>query len=1283
MSSVRKGDPNDPANPSSLTAALINIRSRKDPTVYADWALNNKIDLLILTEVSDQVPLNDNYVVYQNSDRNLGTAMIVLNKDIVLTCPYASNNHVTVKIGKPSVLINGWYVPIPQSNHPATKLIEEELETLLRKKKRNVIHIGDMNARSRALEQIQTPRGENLYQALTHGSFTLLNEPNVFTFHSILRDGTTHGESVIDWVIVSNSLAGKTELEVLPPIFGSDHSTLILTINNECQTKSSEQKEVIAPGPFLREIKKLNRDGTIANWFERYTEAIQKAKKLAKKRAMMNMSEQLVFLKTEINKLTQRIRKQKDCDPQLKCALTDLTKLFDAQYNEHKKLQASMAIRQASTPKQLSKLKTSTKNTDKLTMLSHNGEQHTGDAAADKLMKKFFPHEDEVNWQMPKKLPPDDSPLTRVEITLAMNRMNQKAAPGCSGVSISLIKQWHAAMPEYFTMLFNDWWSQCIFPEELKQSLVIALIKNKSKLPTLENVRPISISEAIGRWYEKVVDTRLMYHVESKKLLTNEQFGFREGLSAKEALMELQKIRERNELKYELLVQTDIKAAFDSLKHEAILDTLVKLEIPGNIIKIIYTFLRERKAIMSLGENWMDRIVRRGVPQGSCLGPHLYILTTDLMLRQLKLKIMSSVSTRSDMIAYADDVLLITASKNKEWAIKKAQQLVDVMDREATKLGLELSREKLKFMLNKENVSAITWKGQQIDLQKSMKHLGVVFSPGLTFECHWEYIEEKCNDWLQANSKVLNPFSKLSYEARRDLLVTTLIPMITYGVATWYKDRDVPQSKVIDRIGRKIAQAMTAANDKTGYRSTAILSKKLPLHLECRKRKLIDTIQAAGKHGDEFIEKKLKTFEVNHPSKLRTIPFLPTLHTDEEVRGLGAEVLLFTDGSQYNCENQTVSGAAIVQKNKRAGTNEYVTILTKKYKLGPNNTVYQCEMHAIKQALKMASEMGAGLTVALLTDSLSNLMAIHNSCPDHPYINECQKLYWKAKDKGVNIVLAHVKAHVDITGNEEADAAAKDAAIEGTLVTLPIPMATVKRKITKDLYKEYEIWFNKTKTGAHIKQFFDGPNDPKLRPIKTNWATTATYTGHGNNLASFKYGYSTNEKCSCGEKVQTMKHLLFECKKLEKNNVATARNCGIPSYEFFVPWEQLKTHKRLHHYIAERSLSAYHEIKHINAFFPQLREITIAMENLCIGTSASEDSSAQHETSYSPWPNHEKYELYSDRMLYQWNTDSQWTDGTPEGGPPKDSADLTTFGTFNVQIEPVEHLLESLTARTS
>ena len=178
------------------------------------------------------------------------------------------------------------------------------------------------------------------------------------------------------------------------------------------------------------------------------------------------------------------------------------------------------------------------------------------------------------------------------------------------------------------TRLFNDSIRQGTFPQCLKKSTTIPIYKSGPKCDP-GNYRPISLLSSFSKIFESLMKSALTQYLESNSILSPKQFGFRKNKNTFECLNTLTKdlytaLDDHNDA---ILILVDFTKAFDTVHHSILLRKLWHYGIRGVIHDWCKTYLQDRYQTTSCNNTLSSNaIISYGVPQGSILGPLLFLL---------------------------------------------------------------------------------------------------------------------------------------------------------------------------------------------------------------------------------------------------------------------------------------------------------------------------------------------------------------------------------------------------------------------------------------------------------------------------------------------------------------------------------------------------------------------------------------------------------------------------------------------------------------------------------
>ena len=178
-----------------------------------------------------------------------------------------------------------------------------------------------------------------------------------------------------------------------------------------------------------------------------------------------------------------------------------------------------------------------------------------------------------------------------------------------------------------FSDICNSSFEEGTFPDKNKIAKVIPSHKNGST-KDVNNFRPISLLSTFSKIMEKLVAIRLNTYLDLHNIIYPEQFGFRAGFSTTHSLISItETIKKSIEKKYGCGVFIDLKKAFDTVNHDILLLKLEHYGINDKALTWFESYLNDRKQFVSLnGVESNMNIISCGVPQGSVLGPLLFLL---------------------------------------------------------------------------------------------------------------------------------------------------------------------------------------------------------------------------------------------------------------------------------------------------------------------------------------------------------------------------------------------------------------------------------------------------------------------------------------------------------------------------------------------------------------------------------------------------------------------------------------------------------------------------------
>ena len=224
------------------------------------------------------------------------------------------------------------------------------------------------------------------------------------------------------------------------------------------------------------------------------------------------------------------------------------------------------------------------------------------------------------------------SPFSPAEFLAAASNLSSSTATGPDKVSYSMLKHLPRSGMDFRLHIFNLSWSSHSFPSIWKTSSIIPIHKMGKSLDSPASFRPISLTSCVSKLFERIILSRLLIFLESNSILSPRQAGFRSGRSTLDQILYLSQSISHGFNKPRpgsrtILSTIDFSKAFDSVWHPALFHKLFSAGLPPCFARWTQSFLSDRRACVVF-QNHKSRSfrVRRGVPQGSVLGPVLFSL---------------------------------------------------------------------------------------------------------------------------------------------------------------------------------------------------------------------------------------------------------------------------------------------------------------------------------------------------------------------------------------------------------------------------------------------------------------------------------------------------------------------------------------------------------------------------------------------------------------------------------------------------------------------------------
>uniref|UniRef100_A0A1B6EI60 Reverse transcriptase domain-containing protein n=1 Tax=Cuerna arida TaxID=1464854 RepID=A0A1B6EI60_9HEMI len=387
-------------------------------------------------------------------------------------------------------------------------------------------------------------------------------------------------------------------------------------------------------------------------------------------------------------------------------------------------------------------------------------------------------------------------PTTQTELLKTISSIKSKPSAGVDEFPSFLIKHCKEEIASPFSHIINLSFSQGIFPDKLKIAKVYPKFK-KGITTSVENYRPISILSTFSKLIELILLNRLMEHLINHNIITNQQHGFLKGRSTTTAIAQLTE-HIIDQLENGLTVTAlllDFSKAFDCLNHDLLITKAQSMGIRGISKKWLSSYLKNRQQQVEVSyknHNLITKVrstpltMTRGVPQGSVLGPILFILLTN--------DFPNYIQCYAQTMLYADDTSLLIANKDPNSieidsfiALNMAKQYCQQND----------------LVLNENKTQQLFWTGRRelepqglpdITPDSETKYLGITIDNRLSWNPHIDDLCSKLNSSLYALKRIKNT---CDLQTSRTAYFSLFESHIRYGLIVWGNSSEQNRQKIL------------------------------------------------------------------------------------------------------------------------------------------------------------------------------------------------------------------------------------------------------------------------------------------------------------------------------------------------------------------------------------------------------------------------------------------------------------------------------------------------------
>ncbi len=399
-------------------------------------------------------------------------------------------------------------------------------------------------------------------------------------------------------------------------------------------------------------------------------------------------------------------------------------------------------------------------------------------------------------------------PMKWLTVTRAIEKclkeLKVNKSPGPDGLTPYFLKHSASSISVPLCIIFNSSLQLQDVPQDWKRARISAIFKNKGSRRQAGNYRPVSLTSLVCKLLESLIREHITEFMKDNNLFTYRQYGFLQGRSISLQLLEVMD-KWTDALDAGLSIDTiymDYQKAFDTVPHKRLISKLKSYGFNQQITNWVKSFLTSRiQQVVVNGKKswWMN--VTSGIPQGSVLGPVLFVLFIN--------DLPETVS--SEVFLFADDTKIFKVIKGNEDQ-KRLREDLNALNEWSEKWLLKFHPGKCKHMhVGKSVPDSVTYSLNSTNLQSitQEKDIGVIIDADLEFESH---ISEKVKKASQMFALLRRSFNFLNDELFLPLYKSLVRVHLDFASSVWapYKIKHVEQ---LESVQRRITRQLPGMKD--------------------------------------------------------------------------------------------------------------------------------------------------------------------------------------------------------------------------------------------------------------------------------------------------------------------------------------------------------------------------------------------------------------------------------------------------------------------------------------
>ena len=402
------------------------------------------------------------------------------------------------------------------------------------------------------------------------------------------------------------------------------------------------------------------------------------------------------------------------------------------------------------------------------------------------------------------------SVVSEDDVRKLLCQLNVSKSTGHDKIPARFLKDGANVIASPLAYIVNLSLSSGVVPADFKTARVIPLYKKGNK-KFEGNYRPVSILPVVSKIFERIVYNQFYDFLSAHQILYGNQSGFRKDFSTDAALTDLaDKIKyNMDEGLYTGMILIDLQKAFDTVDHKILLTKLKATGANETVVAWFTSYLSNRKQVVDVqGTMSSPQAITCGVPQGSILGPLLFLLYVNDM----------PSSVTCDLMLYADDSALIVAGRNVcEIEQRLSQEMISLSTwLESNKLSLHLGKTESILFATKRKLKRISkmnivCNDVNIEGKESVKYLGATIDQSMSGKDMGLSVVSKVNKYIKF---LYRKKDFLDYKCKRMLCLALIQPHFDYACNTWFRTLEKKIRNKLQCAQNKIIRYMLDYNSR-------------------------------------------------------------------------------------------------------------------------------------------------------------------------------------------------------------------------------------------------------------------------------------------------------------------------------------------------------------------------------------------------------------------------------------------------------------------------------------